>query len=131
MTKIATNTSQTMNLSGQSRFDTVVGAQMYKVELPAIAAWSLLSYSSSSVGTPVTNAPRVMSYPGVCGGDPCISGTRIPVWALENARRLGADDSEILRMYPMLDREDLRAARQYVVSHREDIDRQIRENEDA
>jgi uncharacterized protein (DUF433 family) len=27
--------------------------------------------------------------PGVCGGDACIAGTRIPVWVLEGFRRLG------------------------------------------
>ena len=34
--------------------------------------------------------PGIESVPGVCGGDPCIVRTRIPVWVLEQYRRLGA-----------------------------------------
>jgi hypothetical protein len=30
--------------------------------------------------------PGIDSTPGVCGGDPCIVRTRIPVWVLEQAR---------------------------------------------
>ena len=33
--------------------------------------------------------------------------TRIPVWLLEQAGRLGASDSELLRSYPTLRAEDL------------------------
>ena len=36
--------------------------------------------------------PGVESIPGVCGGDPCIVRTRLPVWVLEQYRRLGASD---------------------------------------
>ena len=32
--------------------------------------------------------PGIESTPGVCGGEPCIVRTRIPVWTLEQARRL-------------------------------------------
>jgi len=32
--------------------------------------------------------PGVESIPGVCGGEPCIVRTRIPVWVLEQARQL-------------------------------------------
>src|SRR6185369_5317265 len=31
--------------------------------------------------------PAIESRPGVCGGEPCIVRTRIPVWVLEQARR--------------------------------------------
>lgn len=30
----------------------------------------------------------VESNPGIMGGDPCIVGTRIPIWLLEQARRV-------------------------------------------
>ena len=32
--------------------------------------------------------PGIESRPGICGGEPCIVRTRIPVWILEQARRL-------------------------------------------
>jgi len=36
--------------------------------------------------------PGIDSRPDVCGGEPCIVRTRIPVWLLEQARRLGASE---------------------------------------
>ncbi|MDB5353415.1 MAG: uncharacterized protein JWN86_4662 [Planctomycetota bacterium] len=75
-------------------------------------------------------APGVASTPGVCGGDPCIVRTRIPVWLLEQARRLGSTEAEILRAYPSLRAEDLVNAWAYVRAHPQEIDGQILENED-
>ena len=75
--------------------------------------------------------PGIEKTPGVCGGEPCIVRTRIPVWVLEQARRLGASDAEILRSYPTLRASDLVNAWAYVRSHKDEIDRQIRENEEA
>jgi uncharacterized protein (DUF433 family) len=75
--------------------------------------------------------PGVESNPGVCGGEPCIVRTRIPVWLLEQARRLGTSEADLLRAYPSLRAEDLANAWAYVRSHREEIDRQIEENEAA
>jgi uncharacterized protein (DUF433 family) len=74
--------------------------------------------------------PGIESNPGVCGGDPCIVRTRIPVWTLEHARRLGTSEADLLRAYPTLRAEDLANAWAYVRSHREEINRQIRENEE-
>ena len=38
----------------------------------------------------------IESTAGVCGGDPRIAGTRIPVWTLEHYRRLGLTEAQIL-----------------------------------
>jgi uncharacterized protein (DUF433 family) len=73
--------------------------------------------------------PGIESRPDVCGGEPCIVRTRIPVWILEQARRLGTSESELLRSYPTLRAEDLANAWGFVRSHREEIDRQIEANE--
>ena len=75
--------------------------------------------------------PGIDSAPGVCGGEPCIVRTRIPVWLLVRARQLGTSEGELLRSYPTLHAEDLANAWAYFRSHREEIDRQIRENEEA
>ncbi len=72
----------------------------------------------------------IEATPGVCGGDPRVSGTRLPIWTLEQGRRLGLSEAEILRAYPGLSAADLVNAWAYVASHREEIDRQILENED-
>jgi uncharacterized protein (DUF433 family) len=75
--------------------------------------------------------PGIDSRPEVSGGEPCIVRTRIPVWLLEQARRLGASESALLEAYPALRAEDLANAWAYVRSHRPEIDEQIRENESA
>ncbi len=73
--------------------------------------------------------PGVESIPSVCGGEPCFVRSRIPVWLLEQARRLGTSEADLLRAYPTLRAQDLANAWGYVRTHPEDIDRQIRANE--
>jgi uncharacterized protein (DUF433 family) len=75
--------------------------------------------------------PGIASTPGVCGGEPGIVRTRIPVWILEQARRLGTSEAELLQTYPTLRAQDLTDAWAYVRNHREEIDQQIQENETA
>jgi len=75
--------------------------------------------------------PGIESTPGVCGGAPCIVRTRIPVWILEQYRRQGASEADLLRSYPTLRAEDLVNAWAYVRSHQDEIEQQIRENEAA
>ena len=67
----------------------------------------------------------------VCGGDPRIAGTRIPVWTLEQYRRLGLTEAQILGAFPALRSTDQVNAWSFVVGHRDEIDRQIQENEEA
>lgn len=78
-----------------------------------------------------TAFPGIESTPGVCGGEPCIIRTRIPVWVLEQGRRLGSTEADLLRAYPTLRAVDLVNAWSYVRNHREEIDQQIRDNEEA
>lgn len=78
-----------------------------------------------------TAFPGIESNPGVCGGEPCIVRTRIPVWLLEQARRLGASEAELLRAYPTLRAADLVNAWSYVRNHSNEIEQQIRDNEEA
>ncbi len=73
----------------------------------------------------------IESTPGVCGGESRISGTRIPVWTLEQSRRLGLSEADLLHAYPSLRAADLVNAWVYVAAHSEEIERQIRENEEA
>jgi uncharacterized protein (DUF433 family) len=73
--------------------------------------------------------PGIESRPGVCGGEPCIVRTRIPVWVLEQSRRLGVSEAELLRSYPTLRAEDLANAWAYARSHRDEISRQVEANE--
>ena len=75
--------------------------------------------------------PGIDTTPGVCGGEPCIVRTRIPVWLLVQARRLGTSEADLLRSYPTLRAEDLASAWAYSRAHKDEIEDQIRENESA
>jgi len=88
----------------------------------------LLQWVARDIGD---SFPGIESTPGVSGGEACIVRTRIPVWVLERARQLGTSEAELLRCYPTLRAEDLANAWAYVRSHREEIDHDCRENEDA
>jgi uncharacterized protein (DUF433 family) len=75
--------------------------------------------------------PGIESTHGVCGGAARIVRTRIPVWVLEQARRLGTTEADLLKAYPTLRAEDLSNAWAYVRSHREEVEKEILENEEA
>ena len=75
--------------------------------------------------------PGIDSRPDVCGGEPCIVRTRIPVWLLEQARRLGTNERELLEAYPALRAEDLVNAWAYARGHATEIAEQIQANESA
>ncbi len=75
--------------------------------------------------------PGIDAHPDICGGEPRIVRTRIPVWLLVQARRLGASEADLLRNYPILRAEDLADAWAFYRAHCEEIDKQILENEEA
>jgi uncharacterized protein (DUF433 family) len=75
--------------------------------------------------------PGIESRPGVMGGSACIVRTRIPVWVLEQLRRLGASEAEILTAYPTLRAEDLVNAWSYARLHRNEITQEIEQSEQA
>lgn len=75
--------------------------------------------------------PGIETLSGICGGEPCVVRTRIPVWLLVRARQLGSTEAELLGSYPSLRAEDLANAWAYYRGHREEIEQQIRDNEEA
>ena len=75
--------------------------------------------------------PGIDSDPDVCGGEPRIVRTRIPVWLLVQARRLGTNEADLLRSYPALRAEDLANAWAFSRAHQDEIEGQIRANEEA
>jgi uncharacterized protein (DUF433 family) len=68
---------------------------------------------------------------GVSGGAACIVRTRIPVWTLENYRRLGWMESAILENFPSLRAVDLVNAWAYADAHMEEMDKAINVNQGA
>jgi uncharacterized protein (DUF433 family) len=73
----------------------------------------------------------VKRSPGVHGGDACIRDTRHSVAGLVQWRRLGLSDADILDRHPDLSLDDLEAAWDYDRENPEEIERAIREDEDA
>jgi uncharacterized protein (DUF433 family) len=69
----------------------------------------------------------IEATPEVCGGEPRIAGTRITVRTLEQYRRQGLSEAQLLEAYPGLRATDLVNAWTYVANHLEDLDRLILE----
>lgn len=78
--------------------------------------------------SPLLVPPRIVRRKGVCGGDPCVRGTRVAVWFLQHKRSIGRTIAQIIASFPFLSKEDVHAAFDYADSHAEEIEQQIREN---
>jgi uncharacterized protein (DUF433 family) len=59
---------------------------------------------------------RISVDPQVCHGQPCIRGTRIMVSILVDCIANGDTEEELLAAYPMLRREDIRAALRFAAA---------------
>ncbi|HEY4759481.1 MAG TPA: DUF433 domain-containing protein [Thermoguttaceae bacterium] len=99
--------------------------------LPGLSRAEMAQLAQKVVQALGESVPGIESTPDVCGGEPCIVRTRIPVWILVQSKRLGMSEADILRSYPNLRAEDLANAWAYERLHREEIERQIAENEKA
>ncbi len=56
---------------------------------------------------------RIRIDPAIHHGDPCITGTRVPVSVIVGSVAEGDTWEEILASYPQLKRDDIQAALQY------------------
>ena len=63
------------------------------------------------------------------GGAACIRQTRIAVWMLEQARRQGVSEANLLLNYPLLTAQDLANAWDYANANIQEIENKITENE--
>lgn len=69
---------------------------------------------------------HISSDPGVCGGKPCITGTRIRVWDVHVWHNLqGQSPAEIVQQFPQLSVSDVYAALAYYLDHQDEIDTQM------
>jgi uncharacterized protein (DUF433 family) len=67
----------------------------------------------------------IQKTPRICGGNPHICNTRLPVRSLVHYQKLGTSDSELLEIYPTLKQQDLKAAWQYYALHQNEIVQEI------
>ena len=77
------------------------------------------------------NWQGIEKTPGICGGRACIIGTRIPVWVLVNAKRIGYSEADLLANYPNLSAQDLANAWTYAEQFYDEIECDIKENEES
>lgn len=56
---------------------------------------------------------HIISDPNICGGEPCIRGTRIPVHIILSHLASGEDYDTILKNFPDIEKEDILACLEY------------------
>ena len=56
---------------------------------------------------------RIEVDPKILGGKPVVKGTRVPVYLVVELLASGMSEGEILKEYPSLRRDDIRAALEY------------------
>lgn len=61
----------------------------------------------------MTANPRITADPQICGGDPCIRGTRIPVHIVLSHMAAGDSQETLLKQFPKLAAEDIRACLEF------------------
>lgn len=72
-----------------------------------------------------TEHPHVVRVPGVIGGEPVITGTRISVASVARFLQSGADPDEIVEMYPHLTKAAVYDAISYYFDHQDEIEQII------
>ncbi len=78
-----------------------------------------------------TIAAHIETKAGVCGGRPCIAGTRIRVQDVRVWHELqGLTPDEIVAQFPQLTLADVHAALTYYHDHREEMQRQMKQADD-
>lgn len=56
---------------------------------------------------------RVTADPRICGGNPCVRGTRIPIAIILDGLAEGLTPEQVVEHYPHLTLDDIRAALAY------------------
>lgn len=107
---------------------TIEAAREIVTRLPPGDRQSLLEWLSRE---PIEVAAGIYQTPGVCDGDACIRALRLPVWQLEEGRRHGMTEPQLLAAHPELSGQDLANAWSYVADHAGEIDRLIQWNSEV
>lgn len=75
--------------------------------------------------------PRIVRIPGICGGEPTVSGTRVPVGSIVLQWQYYRDLEQVRQAFPRVDIPAIKEALAFYEANREEIDRLIEENEQA
>jgi uncharacterized protein (DUF433 family) len=74
--------------------------------------------------------PYIERKPGVVGGEPVITGTRIAVRVIAVWHRMGNSVDEIVAMYPHINHAQVYDALSYYYDHKPEIEQFIAENDE-
>jgi len=81
--------------------------------------------------TPVHHTAKIEIHANVCGGRPCVSGTRIRVLDIYVWHELsGQTADEIVSRFPQLTMSDVYAALAYYWDHRDELQQEIQAESD-
>jgi len=80
---------------------------------------------------PARGAARIVRVPGICGGDPTVAGTRVPVHSIVILWQYYHDVERLLSAFPRLDVAAIECALAYYEANRAEIDLLIAEHEQA
>lgn len=73
--------------------------------------------------------PYIVSHKDICGGSPVIRGTRFPVRSVVNyVLRQGVSPEELVGEFSQLTLAQVYDALSYYYDHKDDIDRDLRQN---
>jgi len=89
---------------------------------------TLEKLAASPVGGAQTGHLHVERVRGVCGVDPVIVGTRIPVWLVVSYINRGYSVQDVLDAFPHLSAAQVYDALSYYYDHKDETDRLINEN---
>ncbi len=78
---------------------------------------------------PIIESRHIEATPGVCGSRARITGHRIRVQDIVICTEQGQSADQIVADFPQLSLADVYAALAYYHDHREEIDRQVREDD--
>jgi uncharacterized protein (DUF433 family) len=74
---------------------------------------------------------QITRDPLVCGGEPTVEGTRVPVSSIVVQWRVYHDMDSLRDAFPHVDASAIAAALKYYENHRAEIDKLIEESEQA
>ena len=80
---------------------------------------------------PEQKVARIIRDPRICGGDPIVAGTRIPVHSVVIQWQLYHDINRLMQAFPRLDAAAIRTALAFYEANRAEIDGLIQEHERA
>lgn len=82
----------------------------------------------TAVASNTTNHRYIEQKENVCGGEPIVVGTRIPVRIITGWMKMGKSIDEIAAMYPNLNHAKIHDALSYYYDNKNAIDILLREN---